>query len=152
MMKKHIILIPWALLMPFLLSATDRRHPEASVHGHVIDRKTGEHVPFLVVSLRGTTVATSTGDSGHYFLEHLPEGTFILQVSGLGYKTVSEEVVLKDGVALEVNFYVEEDNVLLDGVVVSANRSETARMMAPTLVNVVNINMDTYDMAGKSFA
>lgn len=38
---------------------------------------------------------------------------------------------------------MEEDNVQLDGVVVSANRSEIARKMAPTLVNVVS--MDTYD-------
>ena len=129
--------------MPALLFATDRKYTEASVHGHVLDRNTGEHVPFLVVSLKGTMVGTTTGDTGHYFLEHLPEGTFVLQVSGVGYKTVSKEIVLKDGVSLEVNFFVEEDNVLLDGVVVSANRSETARMMAPTLVNVVN--MDTYD-------
>ena len=67
----------------------------------------------------------------------------MLQVSGVGYKTASQEITLKDGVSLEVNFYVEEDNVMLDGVVVSANRSETTRMMAPTLVNVVE--MATYD-------
>ena len=67
----------------------------------------------------------------------------MLQVSGVGYKTASQEITLKDAVSLEVNFYVEEDNVMLDGVVVSANRSETTRMMAPTLVNVVE--MATYD-------
>lgn len=142
-MKKLIGIILWALFVPIFLCANERRYPEASVHGHVLEKETGEHVPFLVVSLKGTTVAASTGDTGHYFMEHLPTGTFILQVSGIGYKTVSKEVTLKDGVSLEVNFYVEEDNVMLDGVVVSANRSETARMMAPTLVNVVN--MDTYD-------
>ena len=142
-MKKTVILTIWALLVPIFCLSAERRHSEASVHGHVLDRNTGEHVPFLVVSLKGTTVDTTTGDTGHYFMEHLPEGTFILQVSGVGYKTASKEVTLKDGVSLEVNFHIEEDNVLLDGVVVSANRSETARMMAPTLVNVVN--MDTYD-------
>ena len=129
-----------------LLSQTlyaESRYPETIIHGHVIDKATGEHVPFLIVSLKGTTIAASTGDSGHYHLEHLPSGTFTLQVSGLGYKTVSKEVTLRPGTTLEINFQVEEDNVLLDGVVVSANRSETTRMMAPTLVNVVN--METYD-------
>ena len=140
-MRKMILAVLCGLMMPLIAAAADKRPSEASVHGHVIDKNTGEHVPFLVVSLKGTTVGTTTGDTGHYFIEHLPEGTFVLQVSGVGYKTVSKEVVLKDVVALEVNFMVEEDNVLLDGVVVSANRSETARMMAPTLVNVVN--MDT---------
>lgn len=69
--------------MPVLSAASVRKHSEASVHGHVLDRNTGEHVPFLVVSLKGTTVGTTTGDTGHYFLEHLPEGTFMLQVSGV---------------------------------------------------------------------
>jgi outer membrane receptor for ferrienterochelin and colicins len=142
-MKRTILLFAIFILMPLFGEAYERKYPEASVHGHVIDRNTGEHVPFLVVSLKGTTVGTSTGDTGHYFLEHLPQGTYMLQVSGVGYKTASQEITLKDGVSLEVNFYVEEDNVMLDGVVVSANRSETTRMMAPTLVNVVE--MATYD-------
>lgn len=142
-MKKAIIITLWALFVPILVFSTERKHSEASVHGHVLDKNTGEHVPFLVVSLQGTTIGTTTGDTGHYFLEHLPEGTFILQVSGVGYKTQTREVVLKDGRSLEVNFHVEEDNVMLDGVVVSANRSETTRKMAPTLVNVVD--METYD-------
>ncbi|MBQ8499333.1 MAG: TonB-dependent receptor [Bacteroidales bacterium] len=140
---KRLILLMALLVSVSVWGADDRRRTEASVHGHVLDKNTGEHVPFLVVSLKGTTVGTSTADSGHYFLEHLPEGDFVLQVSGVGYKTAYKEITLKDGVALEVNFYVEEDNVMLDGVVVSANRSETARMMAPTLVNVVN--METYE-------
>lgn len=140
---RRIILSFTALLIVFNTFATERRQPEASVYGHILDRNTGEHVPFLVVSLQGTTVGTTTGDSGHYYLEHLPSGEFIIQVSGVGYKTVTQRIILKDGLSQEVNFFVEEDNVMLDGVVVSANRSETARMMAPTLVNVVN--MDTYD-------
>ena len=143
MMKKFFIASVCMLAVLFLAGAAERRVSEASVHGHVLDKDTGEHVPFLLVSLKGTTIATTTGDSGHYFLEHLPEGKFILQVSGIGYKTSEIEVELKDGISLEVHFQLEEDVVLLDGVVVSANRSETTRRMAPTLVNVVN--MDTYD-------
>ena len=33
---------------------------------------------------------------------------------------------------------MEEDRIALDGVVVSANRSETSRRLAPTLVNVID--------------
>ena len=143
-MKKYILVLSamfFALLSQNLCA--EERYPETIIHGHVLMKGTGEHVPFVLVSLKGTTIATSTGDSGHYHLEHLPAGTFTLQVSGMGYKTVSREVILKPGTTLEINFEIEEDNVLLDGVVVSANRSETTRMMAPTLVNVVN--METYD-------
>ena len=85
-MRKMILAVLCGLMMPLIAVAADKRPSEASVHGHVIDKNSGEHVPFLVVSLKGTTVGTTTGDSGHYFLEHLPEGTFVLQVSGVGYK------------------------------------------------------------------
>ena len=38
----------------------------------------------------------------------------------------------------------EEDLIALDGVVVSANRSETTRRMAPTLVNVMDVKAVSY--------
>lgn len=146
-MKKHIIFILWSLLLPCIIlannSAGNANMTESGIYGHILNKATGEHVPFLVVSLKGTTIATTSNESGHYFLEHLPTGKFIVQASGMGYKTVSKEVNIVEGVSLEVNFYIEEDNILLDGVVVSANRSETARLMAPTLVNV--IGMETFD-------
>ena len=61
----------------------------------------------------------------------------MMEVSSVGYKTVTRSVTLKKGKTLEENFELEEDAIALDGVVVSANRSETTRRLAPTLVNVV---------------
>ena len=80
---------------------------------------------------------TMTDATGHYFLKNLPEGEFTLSVSAVGYKSQERKVVLKRGKTLEENFELEEDMVALDGVVVTANRSETARRLAPTLVKVV---------------
>ena len=42
---------------------------------------------------------------------------------------------------MEENFEIEEDLIALDGVVVSANRNETTRRMAPTLVNVMDVKV-----------
>lgn len=116
---------------------------ESNIHGHVIDKNTGEHIPYIFINLKGTTISTTSASNGHYHLEHLPEGKFIIQASGIGWKTVSKEITVVEGNTLEINFLLEEDNIQLDGVVVSANRSEITRMMAPTLVNVVD--MGTYE-------
>ena len=56
----------------------------------------------------------------------------------LGFKTVEKPITLKKGKTLEINFEAEEDLVSLDGVVVSANRNETTRRLAPSLVNVLD--------------
>ena len=91
----------------------------------------------MTILVKGTTIGTTTDDTGHYFLKNLPEGTFTLEVRSVGYRTETRTVNLVKGKTLELNFEIEEDRVALDGVVVSANRNETTRRMAPTLVNVL---------------
>ena len=121
----------------------DPKNTDAHIHGHVIDKATGEHLPYIVVILKGTTIGVATENTGHYMIRNVPEGAFIVEVSAVGYKTQTRELNIMKGHAYEVNFVLEEDHVQLDGVIVSATRSETTRRMSPTLVNV--IGMDIYD-------
>ena len=81
-------------------------------------------------------------------IRNVPEGTFVVEVSAVGYKTQSREVTIKKGRSYEINFVLEEDRVQLDGVIVSATRSETTRRTSPTLVNVVG--MDIYNKTNSS--
>lgn len=119
------------------------QHTDSHIHGHVIDRNTGEHLPYMVVVIKGTTIGVTTENTGHYMIRNVPEGTFTIEVSAVGYKTQSHEVEIRRGRSYEVNFSLEEDHIQIDGVIVSATRSETTRKMSPTLVNVVG--MDVYD-------
>lgn len=142
-MKKSIFFVVGivCLLFSITLYAEDLNKSDANIIGHVLEKKSQEHLPYITISLKGTTIGTMTDASGHYFLKNLPEGDFILQVSSVGYKTQSRKVTLKRGKTLEENFELEEDLVALDGVVVTANRSETTRRMAPTLVNVLDFKL-----------
>ena len=119
------------------------QHTDAHIHGHVIDSNTGEHLPYMVVVIKGTTIGVTTESSGHYMIRNAPEGTFTIEVSAVGYKTQSHEIEIRRDRSYEVNFALEEDHIQIDGVIVSATRSETTRKMSPTLVNVVG--MDVYD-------
>lgn len=119
------------------------KQTDTNVIGHVTEKHTKEHMPYVVIQLAGTTIGTSTDDTGHYFLKNLPEGTFTIEASLVGYKKVKKTIKLEKGQTVEVNFEIEEDMVSLDGVVVSANRNETTRRMAPTLVNV--LSMKTFE-------
>lgn len=119
------------------------QHTDAHIHGHVIDSNTGEHLPYMVVVIKGTTIGVTTESTGHYMIRNVPEGTFTIEVSAVGYKTMSHEITIRRGMSYEVNFSLEEDHIQIDGVIVSATRSETTRKMSPTLVNVVG--MDVYE-------
>ena len=47
---------------------------EATIHGHITDSRTKEHIPYITVTIDGTTVGTTTDATGHYTLYHAPVG------------------------------------------------------------------------------
>ena len=139
-MKRLISALVAALCV--VLSA-GAQETDAHIYGHVIDRNSGEHLPYIVVMLKGTTIGVTTENTGHYMMRNIPEGNFTVEVSAIGYKTQTREVNIRKGKSYEINFTLEEDHVQIEGVIVSATRSETTRKMSPTLVNVVG--MDVYN-------
>ena len=147
-MKKVFSALLAALCVVLSATANDdvnSKTTDAHIYGHVIDKATGEHIPYVFVMLKGTTIGVTTEHSGHYMIRNIPEGKFVVEASVIGYKSQSVEINIKSGNSYEVNFALIEDHVQLDGVVVSATRSETTRRMSPTLVNVVG--MDIYSKA-----
>ncbi len=155
MNSKHIqLMFLWgALTLPYTAHATQVRgekhllndsevdsiapNTDANVFGHVKDAQTGEHVPFVVIKVKGTTIVTTTDNTGHFFLKNLPEGTFGIEARYLGYSSQTVNVTIKKNKSQEVNFTLNPSDTDIDEVVVSANRNETKRSMAPNLVNVI---------------
>ena len=139
-MKRIFSALVAALCMMLSAGASNT---DAHIYGHIIDKATGEHLPYIVVVLKGTTIGVTTESTGHYLMRNIPEGTYTIEVAAIGYKTERREITVKNGISYEVNFTLEEDLIQIEGVIVSATRSETTRRMSPTLVNVVG--MDIYD-------
>lgn len=112
---------------------------ETHVFGHVSDSKTGEMLPHITVTVVGTTIGTSTDSTGHYILNDVPEDVeFTIEVSALGYNTITRTLKVNNGEPVEIDFALTEQQVSLDAVVVSANRNVTTRREAPSLVSVLD--------------
>lgn len=113
------------------------KNTDANVYGHVKDAKTGEHLPYVVIQIKGTTIGTTTDKTGHFFLKNLPEGSFVIEAKYMGYTTQSQSITIKQDTSKEMNFTLSPSDFSLDEVVVSANRNETKRRLAPNLVSVI---------------
>ena len=141
MIKNNFTFMMMLFLGIFLFSSNHtlyaQKESEANIFGHVLDAANHEHLPFVNVYIKGTTLGTATNDNGHYILEHLPIGTHTVVVSFMGYKTIEQEVTLKANNSVEMNFTLEEITRLMNDVVVSANRYEVDRKEAATIVNVL---------------
>lgn len=148
-MRKYIFFFFSLLFVVNMMAETPvLKKTDANVIGHVVDKKNGEHLPYITISLKGTTIGTTTDATGHYFLKNLPEGKFTIEAKFVGYQTQQFEVTLKKGQTLEINFELEESNISLNEVVVSANRNETSRRLAPTLVSILDVK--TFDRTNSS--
>jgi len=133
---KSIFKILFVLLCSTTIFA--QKNTDANIFGDVKNGKTGEHIPFINVTVNNTVIGSSTDNSGHYYLKNLPTGKLTIKVSGVGYKSVEKELVLSEGKTLELNFVTEESALSLDEVVVSANRNETSRKDASVVVGVIS--------------
>ena len=118
-----------------------RRYSDANIHGHIIDAKTGEHIPFVTIYIKGTTIGTVADASGHFFLKNLPIGKYTLIAESVGYRSIETEVELNRNHSIEVNFTLQEEILSLDAVVVSATRNETNKKSSATIVNVASAKL-----------
>ena len=111
---------------------------DTNLSGHVIDKETGEHIPFYIVTIPSLKVGTTTDASGHFVLRHLKPGEYVVEASYTGYVTERRTVSLKAGQTTELNFEVAPDAMMLDQVVVTGSKSELKRRHSPALVSVVD--------------
>lgn len=134
----HLAISPISVIKAEPVEQRKHQTTDANVIGHVIDKKTGDHLPGITIGIKGTTFGTATDATGHYYLKHLKPGQVTLVMHGLGYKSQEKVVTIERNRTIEINFEAIQDDIRLDEVVVSSNRQNTLRRLAPTLVNVVD--------------
>ncbi|MBF1436796.1 MAG: carboxypeptidase-like regulatory domain-containing protein, partial [Prevotella micans] len=95
------------------------------VSGTIIDSRNGEALAHINVAVAGTMLMCETDAAGKYKMENLPTGELTLVVRATGYRTERRQISSSAGEILTVDFALERDEIALDEVVVSANRSLT---------------------------
>lgn len=147
---QKLLLLAMLSLLPSLLWADNineesdqkpRRTSDANITGHIIDSKSGEHIPYVTISIKNTTYGTVADATGHFFIKNLPAGEVTLVAEMVGYKSVEQSVTLRNNKTIEVNFVMQEQALSMDEVVVSATRNETNKKSSATIVNVASAKL-----------
>lgn len=105
-----------------------------TIKGKVIDADSKEPLPFCTVVVLGTSLGGVTDATGQFTIQDVPNSNPTVRVSFIGYAT--KEIQLhKDG---NNTIALTPTSINMQEVVVSANRAETRRNLAPVLVNVTD--------------
>ncbi|MBN2571967.1 MAG: TonB-dependent receptor [Ignavibacteriales bacterium] len=98
-------------------------------------------IPFANIVIKGTSVGTVSDNDGNFYLMNLPQGTYTIIVSSIGYKPIQKTIVINKSIEQKINFELEETSIEIGQVVVSANRNEMLRKEAPVVVNTITKNL-----------
>ena len=133
----------FALSIPIGMRAENevKEKTDANIKGSVVDSKTQQPLSHASVLVVGTVITTTTDAEGHYSLNNLPLGKVKIEVRSAGYRTLRQEVTTERSYTTEQNFELTPDEIALDEVVVSANRSLTLRRESPVIVNVLDTKL-----------
>ncbi|MCX7744955.1 MAG: TonB-dependent receptor [Flavobacteriales bacterium] len=118
MLKKFTFLLGFTTL--FFLNSWSQK---ATLKGKVLDEQTKEPIPFLNISIEGTSQGTATDFEGNYELS-LDPGTHTIVFSSVDYGKVKEKVTLKAGEVKKLDLFLELKAVEIEMFVKSEGKFE----------------------------
>ncbi len=131
------------LFLSLNLSAENKHNSRfksnANIAGHVLSD--GQHLPFVTISVKGTTLGTIADDTGHFILSDLPLGEQTLVASFLGYEPEEIAIDVQPGVTDQVRFNLKYDALGLQEVVVTGDRNEKKRSESSVIVNSLGASL-----------
>lgn len=126
-MQRHMArflqgIIGWLLMMCVLVSSGWAQNT-GKIAGTIRDKRTGEGLVGVNVTVVGTTFGAATDEKGFYYILRVPAGPYDLRISLLGYKTVTvKDVRVKIDLTTEINMAMEETSLEMGEVVVTAEQ------------------------------
>lgn len=132
-MKQVIVII-----ILFSVFYTEAFSQENWVGGKVLFEN--EPVEFANVLLKGTSNGSVTDENGAFRISIKSPGSYIVQVSRIGFKTVSKSVTIPSSDANQLMIELESMDSGLEEVVVSGTMQEVSRLDSPVPVEVYSAN------------
>ena len=118
-MNRSITIRPLLALAMALASAPVALAAQQSITGTVRDQATGNPVPSAQVFVEGLNLGSLSQASGRYAIADVPVGTHTVTVQTLGYRSASATVTVASGQTAEQNFFLSQQALQLDELVVT---------------------------------
>lgn len=114
-----------------------------TIKGRVIDKQSKKVLPAANIIVKGTNLGTAADLEGNYFLNYVPSGQQVLEVTYIGYETVDIEVIVpEDGVVTKDLMLspvaVKGEAVVITGQAASQGAAINQQISSNTIKNVVS--------------
>jgi len=117
---KKLLFTPIFLLITILAIAQT-----GDIRGFVYDKDNGEPVLFATVYLSGTNYGATTDINGFFNIAKVPEGTYTLTCTYVGYDSTGVSLDLKAGRIVNQSLYMAQSSTQLSEIKVTAKKEES---------------------------
>jgi hypothetical protein len=111
------------LLTFFFIIASVCNISATNIKGEITDQK-HEAIPFASVYVAGTTIGTTSNESGFYQLALKP-GNYTITVKSIGYTVLSKEIIVNTQ-EQEINFELKEETIKIKEFTVNSDAEDPA--------------------------
>jgi outer membrane receptor protein involved in Fe transport len=122
MKKSSIQLI---LVSAFLLLVSAVASAQGSITGNIKD-KAGESLSFSVVRIKDSNHGCIADESGHYKIENIKAGTYVIVFASVGYDPYEASATIKDGQAAALDVVLSSSTTLNEVVVTGVVNPKSA--------------------------
>lgn len=134
-MKTNILVLISILFISSIIYAQDSSK-SASITGVITSKQTV--IPYVSLSLKGTTVGATTDENGEFEFSNLKPNFYTVVVQAMGFVPYEENVTVEPSSNLEITIELEEDVLGLEEIVITGNKSRIERKKSSTIVSVLN--------------
>lgn len=121
-MSKHLLIII-ILLFTFLNCTNLISADYGEIVGTVIDKNTGEPLPFANILILKTSLGAATDSDGKYRISQIPAGTYNVQAKFIGYNSVTiENVRVSINRITNLSFELVSESLEMDDIIIQATR------------------------------
>ena len=107
-----------------------------SVSGFLRDDSSGEPIAYANVFLAGTPHGSTTNEEGYFVLSEIVPGSYKLNVTMMGYRTVLRELTIAEAQNSRVDIRLIEDILQTEGVTVEALYSELKKSVQSSQIKL----------------
>jgi iron complex outermembrane receptor protein len=150
-MTRFLLLLSFLMISGFISFAKNTTEGSGAIQGKVTTSD-GSPAAHVTVIIKETAKGVSTNESGEFLFRNVPNGTYQLEISLIGFETVSKTVEVTDNKTVSVNIAINSSSQNLEEVVVVTGGNRFAKKESDDVskMSLKNIeNPQVYSVVGK---
>ena len=125
--------IKFLVTLSILFNIINLNAQKTGVLRGTVKTEQGEPIFGASIFVKSLSMGTTSDINGAFLLEKITNNTYVIQVSYVGYNTITKQVVISNSETIQ-NFILKESSYMLEGVVVTSQKREQKNKDVPIAI------------------